>query len=182
MTARRSCRVADGPCSDYTDDGLLMGPTYPNYSFSISPTITLYNDLQIFALAEGQYGRWIASTDANYACRYYRNCLAGVERTIRSSSRVPPTSSTTATTAASRVISGGCARSAPGTTAPGPGAGSVRTARRFRCRRPTSGRSWQKTETDAAGNNIYDPEYSINGSNPQATALWEMPGIAAVNA
>src|SRR5690606_36196678 len=59
------------PCSQYNDAGILLGPAYPNYSFAVGPTVTIANNLQIFALAEGQYGRWINSTDASYACRFY---------------------------------------------------------------------------------------------------------------
>jgi hypothetical protein len=162
-----------------------MGPSYPNYSFSVSPTLTLFNDLQVFAVAEGQYGRWIASTDANYACRYYRNCLKGVERTD------------------------------PFFLAGTSGAGALddryngrfaadfwrlrQIGARYNLPQDLVGRIgadrasisvsasniwtiWQKADKDLAGNNIYDPEYSINGSNPAQTALWEMPGIAAMNA
>jgi hypothetical protein len=43
-------------------------------------------------------------------------------------------------------------------------------------------RLWQANEYDLAGNPIYDPEYAINGSDPQSVALWEMPSLASINA
>jgi TonB-linked SusC/RagA family outer membrane protein len=172
-----------GPCSDYTADGLLMGPTYPNYSFSVSPTITLYNDLQIFALAEGQYGRVIASVDANYACRYYRNCLASQERTdpfflAATSNFIDDRYNGRFDGDFWRLRQVGARYNLPQDLVGRIGADrasiSVSASNIWTI--------WQKTETDLAGNNIYDPEYAINGGDPQATALWEMPGIAALNA
>jgi len=161
-----------------------MGPAYPNYSFHVNPTLTLYNDLQIFALAEGRYGGWIASTDANYACRYYRNCLKSLERNDplflagttsswyddRYNGRFPADFW--------RMRQVGMRYTLPASVTDKLGADRASLS--------VSANNiwtiWQKVTTDLSGNNIYDPEYSVNSSNPSATALWEMPGMASLNA
>jgi TonB-linked SusC/RagA family outer membrane protein len=173
------------PCSAYQDDGLLLGPSYPNYTFRVSPTLTLFQDLQIFALAEGQYGRWIASVDAQYACGIYRNCLANVVRNDplflagnlsgafgddRYQGRFPADFW--------KLRQVGMRYSLPRDLVARLGADRAS----FSVSANNLWMIWQKVKTDLAGNPIYDPEYAINGTTPQATALWEMPGIASINA
>ncbi len=172
-------------CGQYQDAGLLLGPSYANYSFHVSPTLTLFRDLQVFALAEGQYGRWIASVDAQYACGIYNNCLKGVERTDpiwlagrlfgtygddRYQGRFPADFW--------KLRQVGMRYSLPSDLVGRLGADRASIS--------ISGNNlwmiWQKTKTDLAGNPIYDPEYSVNSDNPAQTALWEMPGISSLNA
>ncbi|MQA89265.1 MAG: TonB-dependent receptor [Gemmatimonas sp.] len=46
------------PCSEIPDQQLYVGRGFATHTFSVAPTIGLFgNQLQIFALAEGQYGR-----------------------------------------------------------------------------------------------------------------------------
>jgi hypothetical protein len=171
-------------CSDYDDAGILLGTAYPKYSFAIAPTLTLFTDLQVFALAEGQYGRWIASTDANYACRFYRNCATAIQRNDplflagtgayyddQYNGRFPADFW--------RLRQIGARYNLPQDLVGRIGADrasiSVSGSNLFMI--------WQKTTVDKAQNNIYDPEYALNaGGTPSTTALWEMPGIAAINA
>jgi len=174
-----------GPCSQYTDAGLLLGPSYPNYSFAVSPTVTVFQDLQVFAVAEGQYGRWIASVDADFACRAYRNCLKGVERTD------PLFLAGTSTSGAYddryngrfaadfwRLRQIGARYNLPQDLVGRIGADraslSVSASNVWLI--------WQKQKTALSGNSIYDPELSINGNDPSNTALWEQPGMASMNA
>lgn len=173
----------EGLCSTYTDEGILLGTSYPKYSFAVSPTLTLFNDLQVFAVAEGQYGRWIASTDANYACRFYRSCLKAVERTDPAflagtglyyddqyNGRYPADFW--------RLRQIGARYNLPQDLVGRIGADrasiSVSANNPFMI--------WQKVDTDKAGNNIYDPEYANPGNTPNTTALWEMPSISSINA
>jgi TonB-linked SusC/RagA family outer membrane protein len=172
-------------CSDYNDAGLLLGPAYPNYTFSISPTLTLFTDLQIFAVAQGQYGRWIASVDAQYACGIYRSCynavvrnnplflagnLSGAYGDDRYQGRFPSDHW--------KLRQLGLRYNLPESLTGRIGADrasfSVSANNMFRL--------WQKVETDLAGNPIYDPDYSNNGNSPSQTALWEMPGVASISA
>ena len=56
------------PCADVIaqdNEGKLMaGPAFPTYTWSVAPTLRfLDNSLELFALAEGQYGRWLANRD-----------------------------------------------------------------------------------------------------------------------
>ncbi|MDX1566528.1 MAG: SusC/RagA family TonB-linked outer membrane protein [Longimicrobiales bacterium] len=170
-------------CSDYNGPGILLGPSYPNYSFSIGPTLTLYQDLQIFALAEGRYGAWRASIDAQFACGVYRNCLQAQTRddplfiagtTLydddRYQGRFPADFW--------RMRQIGLRYTIPESLLSGLGADRASIS--------VAGNNlftlWQKTETDLAGQSIYDPEYAVNGNDPSATALWEIPGMASVDA
>lgn len=172
------------PCSEYDEDGMLLGPTYPNYTFAISPTLTLFNNaLQVFALAEGQYGRWIASVDAQYACAIYSTCLKAHTRDdplFMAGTRMFTDDRYIGRYPADfwKLRQVGARYNLPGSL-----------VSRFGVDRASITVSanniatlWQKTKTDRAGAWIFDPEYAINGSDPQQTALWEMPGISRVNA
>ena len=173
------------PCDQYTDDGILLGPAYPNYSFHIAPTVTLFQDLQIFALAEGQYGRWIGSTDAQYACGIYRNCYEAVVRTeplfLAGNLSGPfPDDRYQGRYLADfwKLRQIGMRYSFSRAVAQRVGADrialSVSANNLFRL--------WQATDEDLAGNPIYDPEYTIPGDDPQQLALWEMPGMSSISA
>jgi TonB-linked SusC/RagA family outer membrane protein len=173
------------PCRDFAADGILLGPAYPNYSFHIAPTLTLFQNLQLFALAEGQYGRWLASVDAQYACGIYRNCRKAVERTDplflagnlagpygddRYQGRFPADYW--------KLRQLGARYSLPRRIAGRLGASRMSIS----VSANNLWRLWQASEYDLAGNPIYDPEYAINGSDPQSQALWEMPSMASINA
>jgi hypothetical protein len=181
-------------CSDYNDQGILLGTAYPKYSFSVGPTVTLFQDLQVFALAEGQYGRWIASTDANYACRYYRNCLQSLTRDdpmflAGTGAYYDDRYNGRFQADFWRLRQLGVRYNLPQNIVSRIGADRASLS--------VSGSNlfvlWQKTDVDLTGNNIYDPEYTLNNGRtsslnpgntgtPSTTALWEMPGIAALNA
>lgn len=173
------------PCSQYNEAGILLGPAYPNYSFHVAPTVTLFNDLQIYALAEGQYGKWVASVDAQYACSIYRSCLKAVERTdamFLAGNLAGPYADDRYQGRYKgdfwKLRQLGARYSLPRDMAARVGADrislSVAANNVFRL--------WQRGDVDRAGNPIYDPEYAINGNDPQATALWEMPSIGSINA
>ena len=56
------------PCSvtNAADQELMAAAAYPAYTWSIAPTLRLLqNQLEIYALAEGSYGRWLANIDAD---------------------------------------------------------------------------------------------------------------------
>ncbi|MDH3423775.1 MAG: TonB-dependent receptor, partial [Gemmatimonadota bacterium] len=174
---------ATGLCSDYTDSGILLGTAYPKYSFAVAPTLTLFNDLQVFAVAEGQYGRWIASTDANFACRFYRSCLNSVTRDnpaflAGTGSYLDDQYNGRFPADFWRLRQLGARYNLPQDLVGRIGADRASVS--------VSGSNlfmlWQKVDTDLAGNPIYDPEYADPGNNPSAGALWEMPGMATINA
>jgi TonB-linked SusC/RagA family outer membrane protein len=49
---------APANCSTIPDRNILIGPAFATHSFSVAPRVTLLdNRLQVYALAEGQYGR-----------------------------------------------------------------------------------------------------------------------------
>lgn len=171
------------PCSEYDGPGILLGPSYPNYSFTVAPTVTLYQNLQLFALAEGRYGRWSASVDAQFACGVYRSCRQALLRddplfvagtTLydddRYQGRFP------ADFWKLRRI--GLRYTLPESLVTRFGADRAS----FSLSGSNLFMIWQKTETDSAGQSIYDPEYAINGDDPEAIALWEMPSIASLAA
>ncbi|MGE0158651.1 MAG: SusC/RagA family TonB-linked outer membrane protein [Gemmatimonadales bacterium] len=172
-------------CSTYNEEGILLGPAYPTYTFSVAPTLTLLQDIQIFSVIQGQYGRWVASTDAQFACGTYRSCYAAVIRTDplflagnnagpiaddRYQGRFPADFW--------KVRQLGVRYTLPENLIGRIGADRASLS--------VSANNmwvlWQKTKTDLGGNPIYDPDYSNNGNDPNATALWEMPGIASITA
>ncbi len=173
------------PCKDYNEDGMLLGPSYPKYSFHIAPTLTVFQDLQIFALADGQYGRWIASVDANYACRYYRSCRNSVTRN-------DPffLAATSGAGALDDRYNGrfqadfwklrqiGARYTLP--------AGLVGAMGAERASFSVAANNllmiWQKNKRDLSGNKLYDPEYARNSSTPSQTGLWELPSMASLSA
>jgi TonB-linked SusC/RagA family outer membrane protein len=178
---------ADVPCTGFgaTSQGLLLGPAYPTYTFNVAPTLTLFQDVQIFSVIQGQYGRWIASTDAQFACGTYRSCYAAVARTDplflagnnagpyaddRYQGRFPADFW--------KVRQLGLRYNLPENLTARIGADRAS----FSVSANNMWVLWQKTKTDLGGNPIYDPDYSNNGNDPNATALWEMPGIASLTA
>jgi TonB-linked SusC/RagA family outer membrane protein len=173
------------PCGDYDEAGLLLGPSYPKYSFHIAPTVTLFQDLTLFALAEGQYGRWIASVDANYACRYYRSCLQSVIRTdpfflagTSGSGALDDRYNGRFQADFWKLRQFGARYNLPEDLVGKAGASraslSVSANNLFML--------WKKTDRDLSGNKLYDPEYASNSSTPSQTGLWELPAMASISA
>ena len=172
-------------CSDYNEQGLLLGRSYSNYAIHIGPTLTLFNDLQIFALAEGQYGRWLANVEAQYGCGFFRNCRKAVERTDpiwlagrlfgayaddRYQGRYPASFW--------RMRQLGLRYNLPSGILSRIGADRAS----FSLSANNVFMLWQKVDTDLADAPIYDAEYAINGSQPSAIQLWETPPIASISA
>jgi TonB-linked SusC/RagA family outer membrane protein len=177
----------DVPCAGFsnTSQGLLLGPAYPNYTFSVAPTLTLFEDVQVFSVIQGQYGRWTANVDAQFACGTYRSCYSAVLRTDplflagnnagpvaddRYQGRFPADFW--------KVRQLGVRYSLPETILARIGADRAS----FSISANNMWVLWQKTKTDLGGQSIYDPDYANNGNDPNATALWEMPGIASITA
>jgi hypothetical protein len=67
-------RVAGGaavPCQTIPNRNVLMGSAFATYTFSVAPRISVFDDrLQLFALAEGQYGRWKDANDKEFSHVY----------------------------------------------------------------------------------------------------------------
>jgi hypothetical protein len=174
------------PCSTFSSDGLLLGPAYANYSFSVAPTLTLFNDLQIFALAEGQYGRWVAQVETQYSCGFFRNCLKSIENNDpiwiagklfgpypddRYQGRYPADFW--------RLRQLGLRYNLPQNIAGRVGADRVSLS--FSVNNLFL--LYQRVTTDMQEQSIYDPEYINNASlNPAQISLWETPPIASISA
>jgi hypothetical protein len=63
-------------CSTIPDRNIYAGRGFATNTFTVSPTITMFGgDLQIFALAEGQYGR-IRTEDGHAWGHHYNNSIA----------------------------------------------------------------------------------------------------------
>ena len=58
------------PCDDVRNKALLLGPRYYPETYRVAPSLTLFNDLEIFALAEGKYGRIANDSDVHWGHRY----------------------------------------------------------------------------------------------------------------
>jgi TonB-dependent starch-binding outer membrane protein SusC len=52
------------PCAQTDGYQLVMGTLFPQYVWGMDATLTLLNNLQIFGLAEGEFGRWNSDTNA----------------------------------------------------------------------------------------------------------------------
>src|SRR5690606_36586820 len=61
------------PCSETIDKRLLLGTQYPQYTLAVTPTLTLFDNLQIFGLIDAEFGRWGADYGA-----YCRHTLCGL--------------------------------------------------------------------------------------------------------
>ena len=68
------------PCSTITDRALLAGRAFAPYTFSIAPRISLLdNQLQLFALAEGQYGRTAVDNGHQWGHIYNNSMVSRLE-------------------------------------------------------------------------------------------------------
>ena len=69
------------PCTDVTRGlNLFAGRAFAPYSFSVAPRITLLDGaLQVFALAEGQYGRWRHDSIQNWGHNYNNSRVSILE-------------------------------------------------------------------------------------------------------
>jgi hypothetical protein len=65
--AAKYARVPGGagvPCQTIPNQNLIMGPAFATHTFSVAPRLGLFDDrLQLFAVAEGQYGRLREAND-----------------------------------------------------------------------------------------------------------------------
>jgi hypothetical protein len=57
-------------CTTMQGKPLLTGPDFYTYTFSVQPTLTLYNNLRIFAVAQGMYGRESFENQIGWGMRY----------------------------------------------------------------------------------------------------------------
>lgn len=68
------------PCHVVGDLDLLVGPAFPTYTFTVAPTLSLFNNaFQLFALAEGQYGRWGQENAAEWGHIYNNTLISRTE-------------------------------------------------------------------------------------------------------
>ena len=76
-------RVEGGPlveCIALGEQNLLVGPAFATHTFSIAPRFTMLdNSLQIFAMAEGQYGRWSQENGKEWGHIYNNTLVARLE-------------------------------------------------------------------------------------------------------
>src|SRR5690606_16139128 len=58
------------PCEEMSGHTLLVGPGYYTHTFSVAPTLTLFGDRQIFASAQGMYGKIGNGQQVHWGLRY----------------------------------------------------------------------------------------------------------------
>ena len=58
------------PCAEMAGQPLLNGPTFYTHTISVQPALTLFNNLRIFATAQGQYGKIGAEAQVHWGLRY----------------------------------------------------------------------------------------------------------------
>ena len=58
------------PCEDMAGQPLLNGPTYYTHTFTVQPNVTLFDNLRIFATAQGQYGKIGSESQVHWGLRY----------------------------------------------------------------------------------------------------------------
>ena len=72
--ASRYGRVVGGaavPCTTIPNQNVVVGPAFATHTFSVAPRVSFFDDrLQVFALAEGQYGRWRDANDKEFSHVY----------------------------------------------------------------------------------------------------------------
>ena len=68
------------PCADIGTDPILIGPEFYTYIFSIAPTVSLLdNSLQVFAMAQGQFGRTASENAAEWGHIYNNTRISQLE-------------------------------------------------------------------------------------------------------
>jgi TonB-linked SusC/RagA family outer membrane protein len=75
-------RGAPAPCQTLTSwtRGFVGGRSYATHSFSVAPRISLFNDqLQIFAMAQGEYGRTREDSGHNWGHIYNNSAVSRTE-------------------------------------------------------------------------------------------------------
>ena len=68
------------PCGDREHE-LLIGHGYPAYKYSLNPTVTLYQDLQLYGVFEAEFGKVGYDGGAYGRHLFYTNTLATADRT-----------------------------------------------------------------------------------------------------
>ncbi len=169
-------------CVDIPEQQILYGPAYPKYTVSFAPTLTLFNDIQVFALAEGQYGRWVADIGAEFASRrdnsFFTVCkcnalVEAAENAVFDDERY--FGRVNADFWKMREI--GVRYSLPGSLVQRVGAD--RASISASARNPFT--IWQRSETDYGGKRIPDPEINRNTTAGANASIYEFPGIASVS-
>ena len=68
------------PCQTLSSQNILMGPAFFTYTFSVAPTLSMLNNsLQIFALAEGKYGKTGTANDVQWGFIYNNSRVSRAE-------------------------------------------------------------------------------------------------------
>jgi TonB-dependent SusC/RagA subfamily outer membrane receptor len=68
------------PCQSTPDAWISMGPAYATHTISVAPRLRFFNDrLHVFALAEGQYGRWGDAADKEWTHRFFSTKVARLQ-------------------------------------------------------------------------------------------------------
>jgi len=59
------------PCASIPNQNIMIGPSFATHTFRVAPRVSLLDDqLQIYAMAEGQYGRYGQANDKEWAHIY----------------------------------------------------------------------------------------------------------------
>jgi hypothetical protein len=81
--AARYGRVVGGlavPCTTIPNQNVVMGPAFATHTFSVAPRMSFFDDrLQVFAQAEGQYGRWRDANDKEFSHVYGNSKMARLQ-------------------------------------------------------------------------------------------------------
>lgn len=67
---------ASVPCADVRGYELFLGTQYPTHMYTVTPTLRLFNNLEIFGLIDSEFGRW--GNDVSLWCRHTRCSFANV--------------------------------------------------------------------------------------------------------
>ncbi|MEQ1856567.1 MAG: TonB-dependent receptor plug domain-containing protein [Longimicrobiales bacterium] len=81
--AARYGRTAGGtavPCPAIPNRWVNMGPAFASHTVTVAPRLRFLHDrLHVFALAEGQYGRWREANDREWSHNYYNTKVARLQ-------------------------------------------------------------------------------------------------------
>jgi hypothetical protein len=71
---------ADVPCETVRNKSMLIGRSFYTHTFSIAPTLTLFNNVRLIALAQGMYGKTGQEEQVHWGMRY-NNSYCGQAKT-----------------------------------------------------------------------------------------------------
>jgi hypothetical protein len=67
-------------CATIPNQWSLVGPAFATYTVTVAPRLRLLGDrLHVFALAEGQYGRWREANDREFSHVYYNSKVSRLQ-------------------------------------------------------------------------------------------------------